>query len=985
MEKDDSNKDIRSLADDLAARLDKIRDGPPKNKLLTHGRVLRREKALQFPASSELCYKKTPNPFFWATLGFFKEIMRDDMDSSTQVRTDDSLTKDNVTKVPVWAKIHKVPVVAYMEDGLSLIGTQIGKPIMLDTFTSSMCGDTCGRMRYARALIEVSADKELKQEVVMGVPLEDGTGHKIERMKVEYEWKPPVCIDCHIFGHSNSQCPKRAPIEVVADVNEPTHVSRQSHVDVSLLSKVCSRVFKYREWTSNANCCTSGCRIIVGWNTDVFELMVLAQTDQVMHVKVTHKTDNKTFFCSFVYASNSTTTRRLLWNDLGVHKLVTRNSPWILMGDFNVALNLEDICLGSSIPNSPMYEFKDCISKIEVMDINCSGLHFTWNQKPRGGHGILKKLDRIMGNLDFIDAFPGAYAVFQPYRISDHSPSVLKIPSLVSTKPKPFKFYNFLTHKPRFKELLFNTWSIQVDGHNMYKVVSKLKALKTPLRKLLHDQGNLHERVNLLRVELDTVQRALDANPMDTNLRDEEAVYLNAFNEAKLDEERFLRQKANVEWLEAGDSNSSYFHKMVKARNQYCRIKVILDSNNVEVAGALVPEVFVNHYEEFLGNHSVCDDLNIDGKSAYLICSDHTCPAEAVRASRDSVPYDSNPHETVFVAADRILKQSWLYEDQHYFFLHLETRQKQAAFLPPIRPSASTQRAHLTALDEVFDHILLESDALLMDQHVFALVVDDVVSIALAIQEGHMSDFDDNLDGDQNIDDYDMVGDTSSAQTRVGKDIQGIPWERLNITREGYMHTSMRTFPYPRRLLLRNTTQKSERVLQIESPTKVMCTPKDHGLATSKHDVYVTSNFKNAAPTEEDFKGSLFVRLDEEGVIFCTRTTYEDNAIPNAIEIYNSSSGGMYFMASNNDCCVREYEMAGFQLVNDFRFPWPVNIAYDDVEQRLMVFLLTHDIVNECIWSTNVAIRGVDSIAMDMKNKKLTITRDVDRVAIVLK
>ncbi|GKG44701.1 trichome birefringence-like protein 3, partial [Tanacetum coccineum] len=54
-----------------------------------------------------------------------------------------------------------------------------------------------------------------------------GTGHKIERMKVEYEWKPPVCIDCHIFGHSNSQCPKRAPVEVVADVNEPTHVSRR--------------------------------------------------------------------------------------------------------------------------------------------------------------------------------------------------------------------------------------------------------------------------------------------------------------------------------------------------------------------------------------------------------------------------------------------------------------------------------------------------------------------------------------------------------------------------------------------------------------------------------------------------------------------------------------------------------------------------------------------------------------------------------------
>ncbi|GJS49721.1 RNA-directed DNA polymerase, eukaryota, reverse transcriptase zinc-binding domain protein [Tanacetum coccineum] len=387
-----------------------------------------------------------------------------------------------------------------------------------------------------------------------------------------------------------NRVPKQTEVQQVVNKNNLSICAiLESYVDVSLLLKVCSRVFKYWEWTLNANCCTSGCRIIVGWNTDVVELMVLAQTDQVMHVK-----------------------------------LVTRNSPWILIGDFNVGLNLEDICLGSSIPNSPMYEFKDCISKIEVMDINCSGLCFTWNQKPRGGHEILKKLDRIMGNLDFIDAFPGAYVVFQPYRISDHFPLVLKIPSLIYTKPKPFKFYNFLTHKSLFKELLFNTWSIQVDGHNMYKVVLKLKALKTPLIMLLHDQGNLHERVNLLRVELDTVQHALDANPMDTNLRDEEAVYLNAFNEAKLDEERFLKQKAKVEWLEAGDSNSSYFHKTVKARNQYCQIEVILDSNNVEVAGALVPEVFVNHYEEFLGNHSVCNDLNID-RLFHSKVSDQSC------------------------------------------------------------------------------------------------------------------------------------------------------------------------------------------------------------------------------------------------------------------------------------------------------------------------------------------------------------------------
>ncbi|GJU17013.1 retrovirus-related pol polyprotein from transposon TNT 1-94, partial [Tanacetum coccineum] len=121
-----------------------------------------------------------------------------------------SLSKDKVTKVPVWVKLHKVPVVAYSEDGLSLIATQIGNPIMLDAFTSAMCVDAWGRIGYARALIEVSANKELKKEVTMAVPNIDDevVSHTLEKIKVEYEWKPPHCLECHVFGHAADQCPK---------------------------------------------------------------------------------------------------------------------------------------------------------------------------------------------------------------------------------------------------------------------------------------------------------------------------------------------------------------------------------------------------------------------------------------------------------------------------------------------------------------------------------------------------------------------------------------------------------------------------------------------------------------------------------------------------------------------------------------------------------------------------------------------------------
>ena len=153
---------------------------------------------------------------------------------------------------------------------------------------------------------------------------------------------------------------------------------------------------------------------------------------------------------------------------------------------------------------------------------------------------------------------------------------------------------------------------MEVEGHTMFKVVSKMRALKKPFRKLLHDHGNLHDRVIKLRHELDVVQQALDLNPADRNLRNEEAAYNMAFTEAKLDEERFLKQKAKVDWLEAGDSNSAYFHKTIKSRNQRSRIGVILDENNVEVTSPNVPDVFVTHYKAFLGNELLCDELNME-------------------------------------------------------------------------------------------------------------------------------------------------------------------------------------------------------------------------------------------------------------------------------------------------------------------------------------------------------------------------------------
>ncbi|GKB82603.1 cytokinin dehydrogenase 3-like protein [Tanacetum coccineum] len=72
---------------------------------------------------------------------------------------DENLLKKDVSTVPVWVKLHGVPVTAFSEDGLSAITTKLG------------------RSSYARVMVELRADVELKDNTVMPMPKITRDGH----------------------------------------------------------------------------------------------------------------------------------------------------------------------------------------------------------------------------------------------------------------------------------------------------------------------------------------------------------------------------------------------------------------------------------------------------------------------------------------------------------------------------------------------------------------------------------------------------------------------------------------------------------------------------------------------------------------------------------------------------------------------------------------------------------------------------------------
>ncbi|GKD55664.1 reverse transcriptase domain-containing protein [Tanacetum coccineum] len=81
-----------------------------------------------------------------------------------------NIMKEDLCNFPIWVKFHDIWITAFTEDGLSAIATKLGTPLMLDSYTTDMCFESCGRSSYARAMIELRADVESKETIVMDIP-----------------------------------------------------------------------------------------------------------------------------------------------------------------------------------------------------------------------------------------------------------------------------------------------------------------------------------------------------------------------------------------------------------------------------------------------------------------------------------------------------------------------------------------------------------------------------------------------------------------------------------------------------------------------------------------------------------------------------------------------------------------------------------------------------------------------------------------------
>ncbi|KAG2551569.1 uncharacterized WD repeat-containing protein C2A9.03-like isoform X1 [Panicum virgatum] len=245
---------------------------------------------------------------------------------------------------------------------------------------------------------------------------------------------------------------------------------------------------------------------------------------------------------------------------------------------------------------------------------------------------------------------------------------------------------------------------------------------------------------------------------------------------------------------------------------------------------------------------------------------------------------------------------------------------------------------------------------------------------------------------------HEQMDDTSALDYKEGKDIQGIPWERLNYSREQYRKMRLKEYKNYQNLTRsrRGLEQECKQVerkdtfFDFQSSTRAVKSTIVHFQlrnllwATSKHDVYLVQNYSvmhwsplhqrgtevlNVAgqltPTENvkgarrlsrvqistmalkdnlmvagGFQGELICKyVDKPGVAFCTNLTGNNNSITNAVDIYQAPNGATRVTAANNDCVVRTFDAERYSLLTQFTFPWSVNNTSVSPDDKLMAVL----------------------------------------------
>ncbi|KAL0293654.1 UNVERIFIED_CONTAM: hypothetical protein Sradi_6925200 [Sesamum radiatum] len=243
-----------------------------------------------------------------------------------------------------------------------------------------------------------------------------------------------------------------------------------------------------------------------------YEVQVIQDHDQFLHLKVSCGILPEDIFCTFIYAKCSRNPRRILWEELKT--LSNHKTPWLVGGDFNAILHTEENMGGIINRLGPLEDFNDMILESGLTDAGFEGEPFTWTNKR-----VWRRLDRVLYSKDWTDLFNITRVTHLSRRLSDHHPLLITADRTENRWPSSFRFQQMWVSHQNFLETAKRWWSLPIHGSGMYKLQQKLYRMKEHL-KMWNKQtfGNIFSLVDQAKSAASEAEILFDKNPCDQHL-----------------------------------------------------------------------------------------------------------------------------------------------------------------------------------------------------------------------------------------------------------------------------------------------------------------------------------------------------------------------------------------------------------------------------------------------------------------------------------
>ncbi|XP_072980120.1 uncharacterized protein [Typha angustifolia] len=282
--------------------------------------------------------------------------------------------------------------------------------------------------------------------------------------------------------------------------------------------------------------------ILVLWNKEIGWVDVAAVSRYAVHLTIT-LTSGQTWIWTIVYASTLIEAQQELWEEL--KSMAAISTPWAIIGDFNAFFSPQEKRCSREVSLGPNCKaFAKFVDEAGLCgDLGYEGIPYTWCNNKKGTRRMWIRLDRAMGNTEWMSEHPACKVQHLDQGASDHAPLLLNVPVMTTRGKRPFRFELYWMEYEECQNIMKDTWTRHAGGNPMHAFTHQVSELRRSLSRWNREAvGSVERRLK------DTNTNLADLEELDANgqLAEEGVQRMRSLYNRKA----ALNRQLNIKWLQ---------------------------------------------------------------------------------------------------------------------------------------------------------------------------------------------------------------------------------------------------------------------------------------------------------------------------------------------------------------------------------------------------------------------------------------------------